>query len=327
MKNIMLSLVKDFKAMRTWLNDDRFNDNVFQLGDYTTKDGLMGIGFLITCDVSYFKSIFLQALEKFDYDCSRFVFIKQSSDADSCSYGNDANFYKFNIIILVDMVQHLSSNLAKRKVIANESVVVTESEEAIDSEHGIEDEITQEPVSNVEPVVMTNEMFDVLLDAINCDEVPYIGYRGLGLGHDKELRSLSDIESYVDEKLQSTCGISLSRVKYGVSSEGSFGAIVYFEDLPEIEYKPTFRITHGLYVNLFSKINSNYGRGCETVECNGYNGICIYSGDYSLSNEQAVEIINIALMQLATVTLDKVEYGVNNTGGRAVIYFKDLPTR
>lgn len=176
MKNIMLSLVKDFKAMRTWLNDDRFNDNVFQLGDYTTKDGLMGIGFLITCDVSYFKSIFLQALEKFDYDCSRFVFIKQSSDADSCSYGNDVNFYKFNIIILVDMVQHLSSNLAKRKVIANESVVVTESEEAIDSEHGIEDEITQEPVSNVEPVVMTNEMFDVLLDAVNCDEVPYIGY-------------------------------------------------------------------------------------------------------------------------------------------------------
>ena len=189
MKNIMLSLVKDFKAMRTWLNDDRFNDNVFQLGDYTTRDGLMGIGY------------------------------------------------------------------------------------------------------------------------------------------DKELRSLSDIESYVDEKLQSTCGISLSRIKYGVSSEGSFGAIVYFEDLPEIEYKPTFRITHGLYVNLFSKINSNYGRGCETVECNGYKGICIYSGDYSLSNEQAVEIINIALMQLATVALDNVEYGVNNTGGRAVIYFKDLPTR
>lgn len=309
MKSLMLSLVKDFKAMRTWLNDDRFNDDVFLLGDYTTKDGLQGIGFLVTYDVSRFRATLLQALEKFGYDFSSFVFIKQSSD-DSCSYGNDANFYKFNIIILVDMVQHLSNTQAKRRGIANESAVVTESGEDIDSEHGIEDEITQEPVSNVEPVVMTNEMFDVLLDAVNCDEVPYIGYRGLGLGYNRELRNSSDVERYVDEKLQSTYGISLSRVKYGITSEGSFGAIVYFEDLPEIEYKPTFRITHGLYVNLFSKINSNYGRGCETVECNGYKGICIYSGDYSLSNEQAVEIINIALMQLEAVTLDNVDYGV-----------------
>lgn len=58
---------------------------------------------------------------------------------------------------------------------------------------------------------------------------------------------------------------------------------------------------------------NNYGSGFQASILDTADGI--------------VEIINIALMQLATVTLDNVEYGVNNTGGRAVIYFKDLPTR
>lgn len=327
MKSLMLSLVKDFDTMRTWLNDARFSDDVFLLGDYTTKDGIQGIGFLTTCDISYFKATFLKALEKFDYDCSRFVFIKQSSDADSCSYGKNNTFYKFNIIVLVDMVQHLSNTQAKRRDIANESAVVTESGEDIDSEHGIEDEITQEPVSNVEPVVMTNEMFDVLLDAVNCDEVPYIGYRGLGLGYNRELRNSSDVERYVDEKLQSTYGISLSRVKYGITSEGSFGAIVYFEDLPEIEYKPPFRITRELYAKLVDKIKSNYSRECEATVCDGYKGILIHSGDFHIRNEKLIGIVNVALMQVATETLDNVDYDIRVVSGGTVIYFKDLPVR
>ena len=286
------------------------------------RDGLMGIGFLTTCDISYFKATFLKALEKFGYDFSRLVFINQSSDA-SCSYGNDANFYKFNIIILVDMVQHLSNTQAKRRGIANESAVVTESGEDIDSEHGIEDEITQEPVSNVEPVVMTNEMFDALLRAVRCDEVPYIGYRGLGLGYDRELRNSSDVERYVDEKLQSTCGISLSRVKYGVSSEGSFGAIVYFEDLPEIEYKPPFRITRELYLKLLDRLDYKHG----SVECKGYKGVAIYNSDFKRSSERVIEIVNIALMQIAATTLDNVDYGVEDVGYATVVYFKDLPVK
>ena len=224
MKSLMLSLVKDFDTMRTWLNDARFSDDVFLLGDYTTKDGIQGIGFLTTCDISYFKATFLKALEKFGYDFSRLVFINQSSDATSCSYGKDNTFYKFNIVVLVDIVQHLSSTQLKRNGVEAIPVANIEAE---DTEFTTALDDTQEQISG-EPVVMTNEMFDALLRAVRCDEIPNNGFRGLGVGYNREVRSESDVISYVDDKLQYVCGVSLSRVKYGVSSEGSLGGYCVF---------------------------------------------------------------------------------------------------
>lgn len=319
MKSLMLSLVKDFDTMRTWLNDARFSDDVFLLGDYTTKDGIQGIGFLTTCDISYFKATFLKALEKFGYDFSRLVFINQSSDATSCSYGRDNTFYKFNIIVLVDIVQHLSSTQLKRNGVEAIPVANIEAE---DTEFTTALDDTQEQISG-EPVVMTNEMFDALLRAVRCDEIPNNGFRGLGIGYNREVRSESDVISYVDDKLQYVCGVSLSRVKYKVESEGSLGVIVYFEDLPEIEYKPPFRITRELYLKLLDRLDYKH----DSVECKGYKGVAIYNSDFKRSSERVIEIVNIALMQIAATTLDNVDYGVGDVGYATVVYFKDLPVK